>query len=284
MLPTGNSRNSEATHEAISIGGAAHFEVAYNHVYDVFKEGIDVKEVSRHGKVHHNLIERADRQGLYVDAWFGELEDIELYENVVRDCRGAGFAISVEGGKALRNVRFHHNLLHDNLGTGILFARWGGDGPRSDVYIYNNTLHHNGHGPASSTGYFWITGGIYLYSANLEDVEIRDNILSANRGFQIGYSDRWLKYDDDGARALQLRRIEVHHNLFHGTDRVSFPIRVGWPPNDFADVFGFTGEAAIEADPQFVAPEKGDFRLQPGSPALTAGSDGGPVGSFTTKP
>jgi hypothetical protein len=284
MLPTGNTRQSEAPHEAISIGGAAYFEVAYNHVYDVDKEGIDVKEVSRHGKVHHNLVERADRQGLYVDAWFGELEDIEIYENVVRNCRGAGFAISVEGGEALRNVRFHHNLLYDNLGTGILFARWGGDGPRGDIRIYNNTLHRNGHGPASSTGYFWITGGIYLYSANLEDVEIRDNILSANRGFQIGYSDHWLKYDGDGERALQSRRISVHHNLFFGTDRVTFPIRVGWPPNDYANVFGFAGEAAVEADPQFVAPAKGDFRLRAGSPAVGAGSDGGTIGALAPMP
>ncbi len=47
MLPRGHSAQKEAPHEAISIGGATDFEVAYNHVYDVNKEGIDVKEVSR---------------------------------------------------------------------------------------------------------------------------------------------------------------------------------------------------------------------------------------------
>ena len=47
----------EPPHEALSIGGAVDFEVAYNHVYDSDKEGIDIKETSKRGKVHHNLVE-----------------------------------------------------------------------------------------------------------------------------------------------------------------------------------------------------------------------------------
>ncbi|MBN1873661.1 MAG: right-handed parallel beta-helix repeat-containing protein, partial [Anaerolineae bacterium] len=56
MLPKGYVRQGEPPHEAISIAGAHHFEVAYNHVYDCDKEGIDVKETSAHGRVHHNYI------------------------------------------------------------------------------------------------------------------------------------------------------------------------------------------------------------------------------------
>jgi hypothetical protein len=66
----------EAPHEAISICGAKHFEVAYNHIHHGFKEGIDVKEVSAHGVVHHNYVHDMLRQGLYVDAWFGLLHDV----------------------------------------------------------------------------------------------------------------------------------------------------------------------------------------------------------------
>jgi hypothetical protein len=282
MLPKGYTTDNEAPHEAISIAGAAHFEVAYNHVHFVIKEGIDVKEVSRHGTVHHNLIEGAGRQGLYADAWFGDLEDVTFHDNIVRNCSGAGFAVSVEGGHALRNVRFHNNLLHDNAGTGILFGRWGGDGPRSDVKIFNNTIHHNGHGPASSTGYFWITGGIYLYSANLSDIEIRDNIISDNKGFPIAWSDQWLKIDADGEQALQQRNIDIHHNLIYSNEKTKSPIEVGWAPDDFSKATATNGRNATVSDPQFVAPAKGDFRLQPGSPALTAGSGGGPVGTVNS--
>ncbi len=268
MLPKGYSAQTEAPHEAISIGGATDFEVAWNHVRDVNKEGIDVKEVSRRGVVHHNLVERAGRQGLYVDAWFGDLEDVEIYENVVRNCQGAGFAISVEGGRALRRVRFHHNLLHNNAGTGILFGRWGGDGPRSEIHIYNNTVHRNGHGPRSHTGYFWITGGLYLYSANLSDIHVYDNIFSENRGFQIGYSEHWLKIDSDGQRALALRNIRITRNVIYTTESVESPLRnIGWGPNDYADIYITAGEAAIQANPRYVDAAGGNFALQADSPA-----------------
>jgi hypothetical protein len=78
-LPSG----APPPHEAPSIGGAVNFEVAYNHVYDSDKEGIDIKETSKRGKVHHNRVHNVDRQGIYVDAWFGEIGDVEIFSNVI---------------------------------------------------------------------------------------------------------------------------------------------------------------------------------------------------------
>src|SRR5260370_12608345 len=89
-------RRGEPPHEALSIGGAVDFEVAYNHVYDSDKEGIDVKETSSRGKVHHNHVHNLHRQGIYVDAWFGKIDDIEIFSNVIHDCAGAGFVLSAE--------------------------------------------------------------------------------------------------------------------------------------------------------------------------------------------
>ena len=41
------------------------------------------------------------------------------------------------------------------------------------------------------------------------------------------------------------------------------------------------GEGLVEpADPLFVAPEQGDFRLQPGSPAIGKGSPSGDLGAY----
>jgi len=272
MLPKGYVKQGEPPHEAISIAGARHFEVAYNHVYDCDKEGIDVKETSAHGRVHHNYIHHVDRQGLYVDSWFGVLEDVEVDHNVVHDCRGAGMAISVEGGNEVVDVRIHHNLFYNNRGTGILFGRWGGDGLRTGIYIYNNTVHHNGYGPANPpTHYHWITGGLYLFSANLRNVEIRDNIFSDNKGFQIGYSDLYLQEGDDIAAIFAQKQISITRNLIYDTNAVTYPIRAGWTDN-FADIYAFDGEDALTGEPLFVSPAEGNFYRQPDSPGSDVGA------------
>jgi hypothetical protein len=272
MLPLGYVRQGEPPHEAISIAGAHHFEVAYNHVHNCDKEGIDVKETSAHGRVHHNYIHHLDRQGLYVDAWFGVLEDVEVDHNVVHNCRGAGLAISVEGGHAAKHVRIHHNLLYNNSGTGILFGRWGGDGLRTGIRITNNTVHRNGCGPANPpTQYHWITGGLYLFSANLQDVEIVDNLFSDNCAFPIGYSDPYLAEGGEIAGVLAAKGIVIARNLIHAPTAVTYPIRVGWPDN-YADVYATEGEDALLAEPQYVAPAEGNFHLQPGSPGQEMGA------------
>ncbi len=278
MAPAWSDRKGEPPHEAISIAGSQYFEVAYNHVYNCDKEGIDVKETSKHGTVHHNYVHHVDRQGLYVDSWFGVLEDVELYENVVFACRGAGIAISVEGGQQAQNIRIHHNLVYNNLGTGLLFGRWGGDGARQNISIHHNTFHHNGWGDGGGGRYFWITGGLYLFSTNLQNIDIRNNIFSDNRGFQIGYSDDYLKLGSDIDNVLSKKNIVIDYNLFWEKSPVKYPINVGWPGN-YADVYAFVGEYAVLGDPLFTNPAQHRFDLAVGSPAIGSG-DGGDMGAF----
>jgi hypothetical protein len=170
-------RGSEAPHEAISMAGPHHFEVAWNHVYDCRKEGIDVKETASFGLVHHNYIHHLDRQGLYIDGWFGQLQDIEMYHNVVHNCE-AGIAISSEEGPNTKNLQIHHNLIFNNRATGLFFSRWGADNPRENVKVYNNTFYRNGWGPDfAGDPQYWLNGGCYLFSVNLMDVHIYNNIF-----------------------------------------------------------------------------------------------------------
>lgn len=235
MRPPWAPEEAEPPHEAISIGGALHFEVADNHVHHCGKEGIDVKETSKHGTVHHNHVHHVERQGLYVDAWFDRLADVELAHNHVHHCGGAGVVVSVEGGSVAEDLWIHHNRIHDNDGTGVLFSRWGDDGPRRRVVLEGNHIEHNGHGrPRAGERYFWLTGGIFLYSSNLRRAWIRDNVLVDNRGFQIAVSQRWL---DDGATvggALRQREIVIEDNeLRPPPDPEARPIHVGWPPDDY---------------------------------------------------
>ena len=125
LVPSDVPRNRQLSHEALSIGGAVDFEVAYNLVYDSDKEGIDIKETSKRGKVHHNLVHHVARQGIYVDAWFGELNDVEIFSNVVHDCHGAGLVLSAENGKSVDKVDIHNNLIFNNDGSGLLIFALG---------------------------------------------------------------------------------------------------------------------------------------------------------------
>jgi hypothetical protein len=250
MIPEGMKRGAEPPHEAISIAGAAYFEVAFNHVYNCDKEGIDVKEVSRHGKVHHNYIHNLDRQGLYADAWFGVLEDIEFYENIVANCHGAGLAISVEGGPVLKNIRIYNNLIYNNDGTGILFGTWGDNALRKDIQIYNNVVVHNGHGtPDDGMEHFWITGGLCMLSSSLEEVNIFNNIFSNNKGFQIGYSDAYLKKGKNIEGIMEDKKIVINNNIINDNNTVTYPIYTGWQGN-YSYIYEFKGKNYISEDPQ----------------------------------
>ena len=175
LAPPDILRQGEPPHEALSIGGAVDFEVAYNHVLDSDKEGIVIKETSKRGRVHHNLVETLARQGIYVGSNFGAVSDIEIFSNVIHDCRGAGFALSVESGKPTERINFHNNLVFNNDGSGLYFSRWGANNTRRNILISNNVFYHNGCGPPSpGQTYNWWTGGLYLYSANVHDVTVSE--------------------------------------------------------------------------------------------------------------
>jgi hypothetical protein len=268
LLPVGFPDDIESPHEAISLGGVAQFEVAYNLVHNGKKEGIDIKETSRDGSVHHNYIHHMNAQGLYVDSWFGVLENVEVMHNVVHDCKGAGFALSVEGGSKASNITVQHNLLYDNWGTGILFSRWGEDGLREGIKIDSNTVHHNGYGqPNPGERFHWITGGLYLFSDHLQGVKIRNNIFSKNAGFQMGYSDRYLTHSSTIDNALQQRHIVISQNLIFGINSPDHPIYAGWPDN-YANIYATQGDRSITGDPRYLDPETGNFYLHPDSPAI----------------
>ena len=196
----------EAPHEAISICGATFFEVAYNEVYDCFKEGIDCKEVSKHGIIHHNLVHGLPRQAYYCDAWFGLLEDVEFYNNTAFNCMW-GFGISVEGKQStLQDIRFHHNLVYNMQGSGVLFGLWGTDGLRRDIYIYNNTFYRCGSPNIFSGG----VGSIDILSKNFENVFIYNNICDKGWDYEMGFTFT----RKEVKKALKDRNFVAINNLF----------------------------------------------------------------------
>ena len=254
---------SEAPHEAISIAGTKGFEVAWNEVAANRKEGIDVKETSAHGVVHHNHCWNNDRQGLYVDGWFGVLEDVELRENAVHG-NETGISISTEDGPVTRDVRVHHNVVFENRGPGLYFSRWGKDNPREEIAVFDNTFYRNGWGrSAAGDPSYWLSGGVYIHSTNLRGVSLRDNVLSLDKPFEIGYSQDW------GAGG-PARGVSIEGNLVHDTNTTAFPFHMATWAKDY--VLSTVGSGAVLADPQFVDAAGQDFRPRPGSPAVGKGA------------
>lgn len=253
----------EPPHEAISMAGPHFFEIAWNHVYNCQKEGIDVKETASFGTVHHNYVHDCNRQGLYIDGWFGELRDIEMFENVVTGCE-AGIAVSSEEGPNTRDLYIHHNIIYHNRATGIFFSRWGADNPRENVRVINNTFYQNGWG----RGYtgdpdYWLTGGCYLFTTNLSDVIIRNNIFAHNKPFEIGRSGDYQDGD------FESQNIIIDYNLIQDINTVDNPFYMKTWTKDW--VYSIKGEHSLDADPLFVQTDAADFRLAANSPARNAG-------------
>lgn len=271
LAPPGVPIGREEPQEAISVAGAVNFVVAYNHVYDGGKEGIDIKETSENGKIHHNFVANMSRQGIYLDSWFGELSHVNVFSNVVQGCHGAGIALSVENGRSLHDVDIYNNMVFANAGTGLLFSRWGIDNSRWNVQIKNNVFYHNGYGPpGAGQDYYWITGGLYLNSTNLHDISIKNNIFSENRGFQIGYSEMFLKQSPSWKAAARQKNIRIAGNLIDGRNLLDAPIETGGDPPDGIKIYAVNGVRAIFADPLFKDPDRQDFNMCQGSSAVAA--------------
>ncbi len=234
------SGGATSENEGITVGETDGFEICNNYVHDgnsARGEGIDAKDGSTNGSVHHNHVHHMQGVGIYVDAWDKATGNIDVYANRVHDINGDGIAIGSEQGGRLDNIRIFNNIIYDNLWTGIdLHACCISQHPVHNVQIVNNTVVANGRDP-------W-GGGIYIENDQAAGVTIRNNIVSDNLSFQI------LLEGNPPADA------QIDYNLIHG----------------FRNEAGETyGDHYQLGDPLFSDPAIHDYRLQTGSPAIDTG-------------
>ncbi len=263
-MRVGGDFDRECPHEAISIAGVDGFEVAWNRVHRNHKEGIDVKEVSKNGHVHHNYVHDNPRQGLYADAWFGLLADVAFYSNVsVRNEWGA--VISVEGKQStLERVSFTHNILADNRASGFYFGVWGNDRLRSGITVSHNTIVNNGH----PTHWAGPTGSIDLRSKSFKHVRVTNNIAVGGGAFDLATSFTPTEVE----AALQERETTIAFNLISSTRSDNAHKGLYAQPHAYVG----QGATVVEGEPIFA----GGWRIGSDSPAAVAGEGGGHVGAL----
>jgi hypothetical protein len=250
-------------HEALSIVGVSDFTVSDNFVHDTPKEGIDVKESSSNGAVHHNLVERACAVGIYIN----EARDVRVYRNQVRrsgyrlaqdgeevlcvtdpvfgedygEYYGNGFLLAVgDLGElsqgTLSEIQVYQNEVWDSHGNGLQF--WDelresgtGAGEMKDNEVFNNVFYNSG------------LAGIRL--DYVKDTLVANNIIALN--------------EEEGITGNAITDNTVSNHLFTFSHDWHQPV----------------GANTVIGDPLFIDPANGDFHLQAGSPAIDRGLDVG---------
>jgi hypothetical protein len=120
-----------------------------------------------------------------------------------------------------------------------------------------------------------MTGGLYLYSPNVRDVSINDNVFSDNCGFQIGYSELFLKDSRSWQTVAREKEIAINGNLIDGRNTIGSPIESGGNVQDRVKIYAANGRRAILGDPMFKNPANQDFMPRRSSPAAAAGTTAG---------
>lgn len=227
--------------ECITVGRTTNFEVANNHVHDTMQprgEGIDIKDGSSHGSVHHNTVAHVPSVGIYVDAWDQHTHDISVHSNTVHDVDGDGIAMASEQGGLLERIEIYNNVSYHNRYVGLNISDCCiASHPMSDIRIVNNSFWGNGWGE-------W-GGGLANANAQAQGVVIRNNAVAGNLSFEIAFE------------GVSPAGSTLDHNLigaWHG-----YPDEV-------------CGTDCQVGDPRWVNPSAGDFHLQAGSPAIDRGS------------
>jgi Right handed beta helix region len=241
------------TPEAVGVfvGDNADNKVIHNHIHDLFYSGISVGSVQDFGpsEAAGNLIE------------YNHVHNIG--QGMLSDLGGI-YACSAPG------ARVRHNLIHDV--SRREYGGWGVylDEGAHDVLVEKNLVFHCQDGA--------------LFAHHNRTITVENNIFAFNRvaqvdrgglgGFELAFRRNLVYYNEGKA-------IGDYGGENWGRGVCAFDDNIYWnaagkpvlfAKQNFADwqALGHDKGGRI-SDPLFVDPEKGDFRLRPGSPATRIG-------------
>ncbi len=241
------------TPEAVGVfvGDNADNKVVYNHIHDLFYSGISVGSVQDFGpsQATGNTIEHNDVH--------------DIGQGMLSDLAGI-YTCSTPGS------RIAYNVVHD-----VVSREYGGQG------IY---LDEGSHGLLIRNNLVYRCQDAGLFAHLNHDITAENNVFALNRTAQIdlgGSGGFVLTFRRNIIYFVEGKAIGDYAGGQTGTDVCAFDHNLYWNASGrsilFADKSFDKWQAAGQdkhsaiADPLFVNPEKHDFRLQPGSPAVRVG-------------
>jgi hypothetical protein len=259
--------------EALVVNGNVRdFLIADNRVHDTNNIGIDVigfegvasdstVDQARDGVVRGNEIWNIDSygnpaygnsrsaDGVYVDGG----RDVLIEGNVIRNVNIGIEMASEHAGRATRSIVARNNVVLDSTTIGIAIGGYDRRrGSTEACLIVHNTV-ANSQGPAL-----------------LVQFDTRDNLI-VNNIFVAGPGSSFV----ENPYAENERNV-VDHNMYFASDGSSRGTWQ-WKGRDYGDFESWRAGSGVDAhssfdDPAFVDAPAGDFRLDPSSPAVDAGT------------
>ncbi len=235
----------------VFVGDNANNKIIHNHIYDLFQCGISVGSVQDFGPNHaqSNIVE------------FNHVHDIG--QGMLSDL--AGIYTCSTPGTRIRYNRVHDVSRRDYGGWGIY-----PDQGSHDLLIENNLVYRCQDGA--------------LFAHHNRDITAENNIFALNRIAQVdrgGIGGFELTCARNLIYCLEGKAIGDYGSAHCGRDVCAFDRNLYWnasgQPVLFGDKTVTQWQAAgqdkdsLIADPLFVDPEHGDFRLRAGSPAARIG-------------
>lgn len=246
------------SHEAITLAYVEDFVVAHNKLVDILKEGIDAKESSLNGQIHHNMMQYICSVGIYIN----ESSNIKVFANRIVD---TGYLLIDSKTVPCGNHPVYGEMLGEFYGTGILLAIGDlGDlstGQLDTIDIYQNEIWHTFNNGIELWNEWQESGNGTGVMTNLRifNNTVYDCGLGGIRVADVGGA--WLANNiialcaENTITGSALSETTITHNLFVLNDNQQSAY----------------GESSLVLNPLFLNAEKGIFQLEASSSAIDSG-------------
>lgn len=266
----------DARGQGLSIGltpGTSNVRVVNNEVKNFWENSGGAAAIDGSGKQYRifgNHVHDNGGSKLYHALYFDSRDtsgpdDIEIaYNHIHHQAGGRGIQIYGDTGTAIRNVRIHHNLIHDIALDGILFARDTTTGLKAYNNIIYRTADPSMRGATNDEG---TSGGCIRFANAATEAEVYNNtFVDCNLDGDV---DSGAFRFENAARVIVQNNIVVSSKYFNGTPPSNRTISNNlWYGGGTAPSWD---TRATTTDPQFLDQALKNYRLQATSPAIDAG-------------